>query len=162
MKYKGAILTMSDTRSLENDEAGKEIKRLCLLNDIDIVYHNVIKDELDDISDELIKIIDDMQVDLILTTGGTGFSIRDNTPEATKRILDKETPGISEAMRMLSLEKTKKAMLSRGVSGIRKQTLIINLPGSLKGSSECFNYIIEPLKHGLDVLKGDVNRCGDN
>ena len=99
------------------------------------------------------------QVDLILTTGGTGFSERDHTPEATLKVLERNADGISEAMRYRSLQVTPRGMLSRGVSGIRKKTLIINLPGSPKAVRECLEYVIDPVMHGLDILKGVTSNC---
>lgn len=102
---------------------------------------------------------DSMNLSLILTTGGTGFSPRDITPEATKLILDRETPGISEAIRMYSMGITKRAMLSRAVSGIRKKTLIVNLPGSPKAVRESLLYISEELMHGLDILNSNDSEC---
>ena len=107
----------------------------------------------------LCGLADNNEADLILTTGGTGFSKRDNTPEATKRVIERETPGISEAMRSCSLQVTPRGMLSRGVSGIRKDALIVNLPGSPKAVRECLEYAIGALGHGLDILKGSATNC---
>ena len=99
-------------------------------------------------------------VDVIFTTGGTGFSDRDVTPEATLDVIERQTPGISQAMLFHSLGITPKAMLSRGVSGICGRTLIINLPGSPKAVRENLEYILEPLKHGLEILRGETGECG--
>jgi molybdenum cofactor synthesis domain-containing protein len=106
------------------------------------------------------QLVDEDKCDLILTTGGTGCSPRDVTPEATKEIIDREVPGIAEAIRAYSLTITKRAMLGRGIAGIRKKTLIINLPGSQKAVSESLTYIMDTLEHGLAVLKGDTGDCG--
>ena len=105
------------------------------------------------------KICDENMADLLLTTGGTGFSPRDNTPEATLAVGEKLVPGISEAIRNYSMQFTKKAMLSRGVSVIRKETLIINMPGSPKAVKESMECIIPALDHGIDILKGKVSEC---
>ena len=98
--------------------------------------------------------------ELILTTGGTGFSKRDVTPEATEDVIERRVPGIPEAMRAFSLTITKRAMLSRGTAGIRKGTLIVNLPGSPKAVKECLEVIIETLGHGIEILTGDAGECG--
>lgn len=162
-KYKYGILIASD-----KGYSG-ERKDLCVETIIDIMKEHteytlvsevVLPDNETILSKELIRLSDEENVDLILTSGGTGFSKRDVTVEATKSVIQRETPGISEAMRMYSLGITKKAMLSRATSGIRKDTLIINLPGSPKAVKEILEYIIETIGHGLDVLKGDVNECG--
>jgi len=97
----------------------------------------------------------------VLTTGGTGFSPRDVTPEATKEVLEREAPGLAEAMRAESLKKTPTAMLSRALAGIRKKTLIINLPGSVKGAVENFEVVLPALKHGIEILKGEGGECGN-
>ena len=102
---------------------------------------------------------DHMGLNLILTTGGTGFGPRDITPEVTKSVIDREAPGISEAMRINSLSITPKGMLSRGVSGIRGRALIVNLPGSPKAVRESLEYILSPLKHGLEILLGRASEC---
>lgn len=119
----------------------------------------IIPDEKELIERELIEISDCGQVDIILTTGGTGFSPRDVTPEATKNVIEREAPGLVEAMRMKSLEKTPHAMLSRSVAGIRKKTLIVNLPGSPKGAKENFEIILPALKHGIEIMKGISIEC---
>ena len=98
-------------------------------------------------------------VDLILTTGGTGFSKRDVTPEATKDVIEKEALGIPEAIRSYSMTITKRAMLSRATAGIRKDTLIVNMPGSPKACREVMDYILDDLKHGIDIMKGDAREC---
>ena len=107
----------------------------------------------------LCELCDEDRADLILTTGGTGFSKRDHTPEATLQAIERNANGISEAMRYHSLQITPRGMLSRGVSGIRKDALIVNMPGSPKAVRECLEYIIDPLKHGLDILKGTTGNC---
>ncbi len=120
----------------------------------------VLPDEEGLLSNKMIEYSDSKSLNLILTSGGTGFSKRDVTVEATKKVVERETPGISEAMRYYSLQITSKAMLSRATSGIRGNTLIINLPGSPKAVREILEYIISPVLHGLEVLNGDVSECG--
>ncbi|KRQ86418.1 Molybdopterin adenylyltransferase [Caloramator mitchellensis] len=124
-----------------------------------VEYIKIVPDEIDDIKCELIKLCDEMKLDLVLTNGGTGFSKRDVTPEATMAVIEKLVPGIPEAMRAKSLEITPKAMLSRAVAGIRKETLIINLPGSPKGAVENLNIVLPALKHGIEILKGEASEC---
>jgi molybdenum cofactor synthesis domain-containing protein len=104
--------------------------------------------------------VDKLRVDLILTTGGTGLGPRDVTPEATLAVIDRQVPGIPEAMRAKSLEVTSRAMLSRAVAGIRGRTLIINLPGSPKGVKECLEVVLPALEHGLAIMKGEAGECG--
>jgi len=110
----------------------------------------------------LIKAVDKLHLDLILTTGGTGLGKRDVTPEATLAIIEKEIPGINEIIRSESFKKTNRAILSRGVAGIRKESLIINLPGSPKGVRESLEIILNALPHGIEILKGQVTECGRN
>ncbi|WP_368260057.1 MogA/MoaB family molybdenum cofactor biosynthesis protein, partial [Clostridium paraputrificum] len=111
------------------------------------------------LKEEFIYLADELGVNLVLSTGGTGFSPRDITPEATKEIVERETPGISEAIRMFSLNITKRAMLSRAVSGIRKKTLIVNLPGSPKACKEALDFVLEDIKHGIDILNETAKEC---
>jgi molybdenum cofactor synthesis domain-containing protein len=124
----------------------------------EIVRAKIVPDEQDEIRATLIDWSDE-GLDLILTTGGTGFSPRDWTPEATKAVIDRETPGIAEAMRRAGIEKTPTAMLSRAAAGIRKRTLIVNLPGSEKAVRESLVAILPALPHGVDILKGAASEC---
>ncbi|MCP3659224.1 MAG: MogA/MoaB family molybdenum cofactor biosynthesis protein [Bacteroidetes bacterium] len=158
--YKVGIITLSDTRSQnhEKDESGKIIKKI-LSDDYEIKQYIIIPDDQKLIINTLKHLVDDLALDLILTTGGTGFSKRDVTPEATSAVLDKECLGIAEAIRVNSLQITKKAMLSRAVAGLRKNTLIINLPGSPKAVKECLDYSLDAILHGLNILKGNVTDC---
>lgn len=158
---KVAILTISDkgSKGQRVDITGSALKELLEKEDYKIEYYTVIPDEMDEIVEELIKASDELKVDLILTNGGTGFSKRDITPEATLRVIYKEVPGIPEAMRLNSLKITPKAMLSRAVSGIRNSTLIINLPGSPKGAVENIESVMPALKHGIEILKGEIFEC---
>ncbi|WP_099203620.1 molybdopterin adenylyltransferase [Miniphocaeibacter massiliensis] len=155
------ILTISDKGSKEErkDLSGKVIEEILIKNNYSILEYNIIPDEQDIIEKELIKLSDEKKVDLILTTGGTGFSKRDVTPEATINVATKLVPGIAEAMRAYSLNITKRAMLSRAASVIRNNTLIINLPGSPKAVTESLEYIITELDHGLKILTGKDSEC---
>ena len=156
------ILTMSDSRAMGSgiaDESGAIIKKIVELERYEVVAYNLISDDFDAIKSNLIQLSDE-GLHLVLTTGGTGLSPRDNTPEATKAVLDKEVPGISEAMRAYSLRITPRALLSRGISGIRKQTLIINLPGSPKAVRENLEYILPQLQHGIEILRQEIKECG--
>ncbi|MFU0825094.1 MogA/MoaB family molybdenum cofactor biosynthesis protein [Clostridium sp.] len=159
--FKVGILTASDKGYLgqREDTSGKVIEEIMTSNGYDVAYYKILPDEREMLSKELIKMCDILKLDLILTTGGTGFSPRDWTPEATLDVIHRETPGISEAMRYYSLKITPKAILSRGVSGIRNNSLIINLPGSPKAVRENLECILPALKHGLEILKGIASEC---
>lgn len=158
---KAAILTISDkgSRGERKDGTGEVLRSLLEESSYKIVHYKIIPDEIDEIVEELIKASDELKVDLILTNGGTGFSKRDVTPEATLKVIHKQVPGIPEAMRMRSLQITPKAMLSRAVAGIRNETLIINLPGSPKGAVENLQVIMPALGHGIEILKGEASEC---
>lgn len=159
--FKVGIITASDkgSRGEREDKSGKLIKEMMSDNGYEVIKWNILPDEREIISGELKNMSDNLSIDLILTTGGTGFSPRDWTPEATLDVIDRQAPGISEAMRYYSLQITPKAMLSRGVSGIRGGTLIINLPGSPKAVKENLEFILPALKHGLEILKGIAGEC---
>lgn len=159
--YRVGIITASDkgSRGERIDESGAKIKEIALQFGYEVVYYNVLPDDKDVLEEEMRKICDENLADLLLTTGGTGFSMRDNTPEATLAVGEKVVPGISEAIRNYSMQFTKKAMLSRGVSVIRKCTLIINMPGSPKAVKESMECIMPALDHGLDILKGIASEC---
>src|SRR3989338_7355148 len=152
--YKVAVLTISDkcSKGQRADESGKIVQELVKNLPGEVVKYEIIPDEPEMIKDKLIYYCDDLKVDLVLTDGGTGFTARDFTPEATRKIIEREVPGIPEAMRMEGLKSTKRAMLSRAIAGIRKKTLIINLPGSSRGARESLEAILEGLPHGLDML----------
>lgn len=161
--YRVAVITLSDTASKGEriDESGKVIVEIVENNGFEAVFTTILPDDEDALTQLLCKLCDEDRADLILTTGGTGFSKRDHTPEATLKAIERNANGISEAMRYRSLQITPRGMLSRGVSGIRKEALIINLPGSPKAVRECLEYIIDPLKHGLDILKGTAHNCAE-
>lgn len=162
-KYRVAVVTMSDKGSLGQrvDESGPiiaEIMEEWGLASVENVI--IIPDDFDKIKETLISLSDDMKVDLILTTGGTGLSPRDVTPEATMAVADRNVPGIAEYMRVKSFEITPKAMLSRAVSVMRGKTLIINLPGSPKAVRENLEFILPALDHGLEIMTGRSGECG--
>ncbi|MBO0441746.1 MogA/MoaB family molybdenum cofactor biosynthesis protein [Candidatus Enterococcus ikei] len=149
--YKAGIITLSDSgyQGLREDESGRIIKHL-IQDQFEIVGQKILPDEAVKLKALLIEWC--LTCDLILTTGGTGLGVRDITPEATLSVAEKEIPGISEGMRMLSIQKTPFAMLSRGVAVQRERTLIINLPGSPKGVTENLTYLLPILPHALDIL----------
>jgi molybdenum cofactor synthesis domain-containing protein len=124
-----------------------------------VIEYEIIPDETDIISHKLMDLIDEKKIDLVITTGGTGVSPRDVTPDATLGIIEKEIPGMAEAMRRESSAKTPYGMISRAVVGIRKQSLIVNLPGSPRGAKENFSAILPALKHTIDKIKGDETDC---
>ena len=154
--YRVGIITVSDRASKGEyeDKSGPVIKDLVEAAGMEVVDYIIVPDEKSQIVKKLLHFSDQRQVDLVFTTGGTGFSKRDVTPEATKQVVEREVPGIGEALRSYSLTITPKAMLSRQTAGIRGNTLIINLPGSPKACKENIEYILTPLKHGLGILSG--------
>ncbi|MCK4242840.1 MAG: molybdopterin adenylyltransferase [Dehalococcoidia bacterium] len=156
------ILTISDkgSRGEREDESGKAIKKLLALLGARLVKYDIVPDEREIISQKLIQWADEEDIDLIITTGGTGLSPRDVTPEATLAVLERMVPGLAETMRAESLKKTPMAMLSRGVAGIRRGSLIINLPGSPKAVQECLEVVLPALPHAMEVLKGEAVECG--
>ncbi len=158
---KTGILTISDkgSRNERIDLTGPAIKESLDKNIYSAEYYKIIPDEMDLICEELIFMCDELKLDLVLTNGGTGFAKRDVTPEATLKVIQRETPGIPEAMRQMSLSITPKAMLSRAAAGIRNSTLIINLPGSPKGATENLSFILSALPHGIEILKGTGGEC---
>ena len=154
------ILTVSDkgARGEREDRSGPAIREIMEGIGAEIVHAKIIPDEQGEIRAALIQWSDE-GLDLILTTGGTGFSPRDWTPEATKAVIGRETPGIAEAMRRAGMEKTPTAMLSRAAAGIRKSTLIVNLPGREKAVRESLAAILPALPHGVEILKGTASEC---
>ena len=162
MAYKIAVITLSDKGASgeRRDESGPLIRKMTEAEGYEVVSAEILPDGIEPLRGRLIEICDRHTADLILTTGGTGFSERDLTPEATLEAAERLAPGISEAMRLESLKITKRAMLSRGVSVIRKRTLIINLPGSPKAVKENLECILDELPHGLGILCGKESECG--
>jgi molybdopterin adenylyltransferase len=158
---KVGILIVSDkgARGEREDRSGPALGKMMTAEGAEIVRTHIVPDEIDEIRAVLIEWSDE-GVDLVLTTGGTGFSPRDWTPEATRAVIEREAPGIAEAMRQAGMRKTPTAMLSRGVAGLRKATLIINLPGSEKGARESLEAIMEALPHAIEILKGRAGECG--
>jgi molybdenum cofactor synthesis domain-containing protein len=154
-----AILTLSDKGSAgeREDLAGPLIREMIAGIGATVEYYEVIPDEKGLIIEKLIAF--SKKVDLVLTTGGTGLSPRDVTPEATREVIDKEIPGIAEAMRSAGLEKTKRAMLSRAVAGVRGNTLIINLPGSPKAVKEGLEAIMDVIPHAVEKIRGSTEDC---
>lgn len=158
---KTAIITISDkgSKGEREDGTGRALKNLLEKEEYSIDYYKIIPDEADIICEELIKLSDSEKVNLIITNGGTGFSKRDVTPEATLKVIEKHVPGIGEAMRAKSLLITPKAVLSRGIAGIRKNTLIINLPGSPRGATENLEAVLPAIPHGIEILLGQASEC---
>jgi len=157
---KTAVLTISDkgSRGEREDKSGEVIKEKLRQIKADVIEYEIVPDERDIISQKLRSFAE--RADLILTTGGTGVSPRDVTPEATKDVIEKELPGFSEAMRAESFKVTPRAIGSRAVAGIYKNTLIVNLPGSPKGVSECLEVILGTIPHILEVAGGKTSECG--
>lgn len=156
-----AIITSSDTgyRGEREDLSGPVIREIIEKAGYETVLMEILPDDRDMLSRRMAEIADGGAAELILTTGGTGFSQRDVMPEATEDIIERRVPGIPEAMRAYSMTITKRAMLSRATAGIRKGTLIINLPGSPKAVRESLEYIIDALGHGIEILTGDASDC---
>jgi molybdopterin adenylyltransferase len=151
---KAAIVTISDTRDEENDASGDLLVGLLSEFGATVMGKSIITDEKLAIQEKLKSLCESGEIDLIVTTGGTGLGPRDNTPEATRGVIDREAQGIAEAMRAESIRLTPMAMLSRGVCGIRGTTLILNLPGSPKAVNECFDVVRPVLRHAVDLIKG--------
>ena len=152
------IITSSDKgyRGEREDKSGQVIESQ---NGFKVIKKVVLPDEKDLLEKEMINMCDNLNVNLLLTTGGTGFSKRDITPEATKSVIEREALGIVEAIRFYSLQITKRAMLSRATSGIRQNTLIINLPGSPKACKEALDFVLDDVKHGIEILLGEAKEC---
>ena len=159
--YRAGIVTLSDKGAAgeREDVSGAVIREILEKAGYEVVSYRLLADEGEDLKEELMRLSDEVECDLVLTTGGTGFSPRDVTPEATLAVADRNAPGIAEAIRAYSMTVTKRAMLSRGASVIRGSTLIINLPGSPKAVRESLEYILETLSHGLEILSGRGGDC---
>ena len=159
--FKATVLTISDKcyRGEREDTAGPLAAQMLRDAGYDVLGVHIVPDERKPIEQTLISYADDDEIPLVLTTGGTGFSVRDVTPEATIAVCERMAPGISEAMRAACLAITNRAMLSRGVSGIRRRTLIINLPGSPKAVKENLEPVLPALEHGLSMLLGTKSDC---
>lgn len=159
--YKVGIITASDkgSKGEREDKSGAIIREIMEENGYEVTAYCIVPDEQELLEKAMIDMVDQDKVHLILTTGGTGFSLRDRTPEATIAVCDRMAPGIPEAMRAYSLQITNRAMLSRAVAGIRNQTLIVNMPGSPKAVKESLDCILDSLSHGIAILVGDAGEC---
>ena len=162
--FTAAIVTLSDKGSQgeREDKSGPAIQEILEKEGYSVIETLLLPDGIQPLASQLSRLADQRQVNVIFTTGGTGFSERDLTPEATIQVCDRMANGIAEAMRQYSLTITGRAMLSRAVSGIRKKTLIVNLPGSPKAVKESLEYILPQLDHGLDILRGTGGECGSS
>ena len=150
-----AIITCSDTRSMKEDTAGAALESLIAEKGWECLSHVVVKDDRETIAAEIVRGADEIKADIVLTCGGSGLSLRDNTPEATKDVCDRDVPGIAEAMRYYSLQITPHAMLSRAVAGTRGSSLIVNLPGSEKAARENLAAVLGALEHALHMIAAE-------
>jgi len=158
---RAAIITLSDkgSKGEREDESGAVIREMISAVGAEVRHYEVLPDERSLIGAALARLADSGTIDLIITTGGTGVALRDVTPEATRDVIDRELPGMAEAMRAESMKKTARAMISRAVAGIRKQTLIVNLPGSPRAVRENLAVILPALDHTVEKIKGDPSDC---
>lgn len=156
--FNAGILTISDkgAQGQRYDESGKVIRDTLALVDSHVLKYEIVPDERDIIARKLAGWADEDSVDVILTTGGTGLSDRDVTPEATLSVVDKVVPGFAEAMRAKTLSATPFAMLSRATAGVRRKCLIINLPGSPKAVQECLEVVLPAIPHAIEIIKGQI------
>ncbi|WP_446008399.1 MogA/MoaB family molybdenum cofactor biosynthesis protein [Candidatus Electrothrix sp.] len=160
--YTCGILTLSDkgSKGEREDTSGPLLQKILTEQGFKVIAYEILPDQQYQIEARLIQWVDQEKIDVIVTTGGTGVSPTDRTPEATRRVIDLEIPGIAEAMRQASLAKTRQAIWSRGIAGIRGESLIINLPGSERAAQENIAVILPALAHGLYKLKGGTADCG--
>ncbi len=160
-KFTVGIITASDkgSRGEREDLSGPAIREMVEKAGYQVVSMKILPDDETLLYEEMVRLCDDVKVDVVFTTGGTGFSKRDNTPEATLRAATKNAPGIAEAIRFYSLQITPRAMLSRGASVMRNQSLIINLPGSPKAVKESLSFILPSIGHGIEIMKGLTGEC---
>ncbi|MBC2856689.1 MAG: MogA/MoaB family molybdenum cofactor biosynthesis protein [Cetobacterium sp.] len=159
---KTAVITLSDkgSRGLREDKTGEIlIDFIKKNNNYEVVHYEMLPDDFEQIKSKLIELSDNSIADLIITNGGTGFSKRDVTPEATLAVIEREAQGVAEYMRYKSFEITPKAMGSRARCGIRKNSVILNLPGSPKGALENLSFVIDALVHSIEILKGEAGEC---
>jgi cyclic pyranopterin monophosphate synthase len=153
-KLNAVVIVVSDTRKIEEDESGKIISNILSKNGFDIIEYKVLPDEIKIIESELKRFCDEVNIDIIITTGGTGVGPRDTTPEATKNVLEKEINGIVESLRNYGQQRTPLSMLSRGVAGIRGNTIIINLPGSTMAVTQSLNALFPGIMHAFKMIPG--------
>ena len=160
-KTTAAVITVSDrcVAGTRKDTGGPKVQEILKANGFEIVFTACVPDDTDYIKEKLLYCADEEEIALIVTTGGTGFSPRDVTPEATISVCERLTPGIPEVMRAAGMQSTERAMLSRAAAGIRGHSLIINLPGSPKAAEECFEAVAGALEHGLKMLHGGAADC---
>lgn len=159
--FTAAVVVLSDKgfRGERKDESGPAAREMLEQAGYQVEELLILPDEPEVLKTQLIRLADSRQIDLVVTSGGTGFSLRDQTPEATMAVADRNAPGIAEAIRLRSMEVTSRAMLGRGVSVIRRGTLIVNLPGSPKAVRESLGFILDSLDHGLKILRGSASEC---
>jgi molybdenum cofactor synthesis domain-containing protein len=159
-KYKAIVITVSDkgSRGERVDTSGPALVRM-LQKTCDVGDVIIVPDEMDIIADTLKREIDKNRADLVVTTGGTGVSKRDITPEATRMVIDRELPGFAEIMRSESYKITPHGIVSRGICGIRNESIVINLPGSEKAATECLGFVLKAIPHALSKVKGDPTDC---
>ncbi|MBP8626092.1 MAG: MogA/MoaB family molybdenum cofactor biosynthesis protein [Syntrophorhabdaceae bacterium] len=160
MRYRAAVITISDrgSRGERIDTSGPALVSM-LKDSYEMVRTEVIPDEVDIIAETIKRLVDEEKVDLIVTTGGTGVGKRDVTPEATRLVIEKDLPGFSEIMRLESYRITPHGIISRGISGIRGVSIIINLPGSPRAATECLSFVFGAIPHALSKVKGDPSEC---
>ena len=161
MTFRAAIITVSDKGSVGQrvDKSGPALKEM-LEKTFEVTDITIVPDEAPIIARTIVELIDTRGIDLVVTTGGTGVSVRDVTPEATRSVVDRELPGFGEVMRMESYKITPHSIISRAMAGIRKESLIINLPGSPKAATECLGFVLGAIPHALSKMKGDPADCG--
>lgn len=161
LPLEAAIITASDKGSggEREDKSGDKAEAMLREEGYEVVRRTIVPDEKAELVQKMKEFADE-GIALVVTTGGTGFSVRDVTPEATLEVCERLAPGIPEAMRALSMKVTPRAMLSRAMAGIRKRTLIVNLPGSAKAVEECLGFVLPELRHGIDILRGEAGECG--
>jgi molybdenum cofactor synthesis domain-containing protein len=159
--FRVGIVVLSDkgSKGEREDLSGPKIRELLPKDQYEVISYRVIPDEQPEIEAELIRLADNCGCELILTSGGTGLSLRDVTPEATLAVADRNVPGIAEAIRANSMKYTNRAMFSRAVCVTRGKTLIVNLPGSPKAVAECLEFLLDALEHGLAILTGQTGEC---
>lgn len=159
MKAAIIVASTSGYKGEREDKSGPTIARMLKQVGFEVKFLKVLPDDKMILSEVMKKLADNHLADLIVTSGGTGFAKDDCTPDATIEVIDKQIPGIPEAMRAYSMRFTKRAMLSRAVAGIRKETIILNLPGSPKGAKECLEFVLPELVHGVEILIGEAKEC---
>lgn len=155
MNINFAIVTCSDTRTIEEDTAGARLRELIEGQGWTVASHVIVKDERDQIAASIVHAADELGVDVVLTCGGSGLSLRDVTPEATCSVCDREVPGIAEAMRAYSMTKTRRAMLSRAIAAQRGRVLVVNFPGSKKAAEENWEGVFDQFEHAVSMMAGE-------